>query len=288
MRLTQLKAKMLYWRHKRVLLKSLRRRVSRWFSYFRLRAFCEYLIKIHFGGFYERPVHGFSYTGSYAPNYISGRERTESWARESRAITSLLNELPKGISVLDVPFGTGRFVEQYVSRNMTVFGLDKSPEMIDVARRELESRFNTISIALGDATTMPFSDQSLDLIVCMRFLPHLISYGDVKRVMAKFQRVARRYLIVELGERSPSQYRRRMPTNRELIGTWFYPAENTRLLERYGFRLVRKTEALHPGVTHSTQYCHSYGAWHAFMAERSQTAQLQSLRSEGSTLTREV
>ena len=65
----------------------------------------------------------------------------------------------------------------------------------------LEDRpLNTINkdnICIGDATKLPYKAQSFDLLVCFRFLPWIVSFGDLKIILNEFSRVCKKYAIIE-------------------------------------------------------------------------------------------
>jgi hypothetical protein len=57
------------------------------------------------------PIPGDSFRGAVATNYLAERIHKPIWQLEQHAMRRLLSSLPDGLSVLDVPFGTGRFAE---------------------------------------------------------------------------------------------------------------------------------------------------------------------------------
>jgi ubiquinone/menaquinone biosynthesis C-methylase UbiE len=67
----------------------------------------------------------------------------------------------EGTAVLDIACGTGDQLEYYQKAGCQVFGIDLSPSMLQMARYRLGESAN---LYLGDASNMPFSDRSFDLI----------------------------------------------------------------------------------------------------------------------------
>lgn len=67
----------------------------------------------------------------------------------------------EGIHVLDVGCGTGTNLMLYHEAGCNVFGIDLSPTMVKVAQKKLRDR---AEIRLGDASKMPYSDDSFDLV----------------------------------------------------------------------------------------------------------------------------
>jgi ubiquinone/menaquinone biosynthesis C-methylase UbiE len=74
-----------------------------------------------------------------------------------------------GAAVLDVGTGPGRLVMQIARRrpDLTVSGVDLSPDMIDLAQRHAQRSGLAERIALraGDVAALPYPDRSFDLIV---------------------------------------------------------------------------------------------------------------------------
>jgi ubiquinone/menaquinone biosynthesis C-methylase UbiE len=94
-----------------------------------------------------------------------------------------LSEIPDGSTVLDVPFGTGRFIEFYLKKNMSVYGIDISKDMLDIAREHLGDHYNQCNISVGSAEHLPFENDFFDLLVSCRFLT-LIPMAMVKKVLS--------------------------------------------------------------------------------------------------------
>ena len=78
----------------------------------------------------KRAVKGDTYYGKVAANYQKRREKQPWWQVEQDEMERLLDKLPREVSVLDVPFGTGRFVPFYLDRNYSISGLEISEAMI--------------------------------------------------------------------------------------------------------------------------------------------------------------
>lgn len=94
-----------------------------------------------------------------------------------------LDPLPPG-DVLDAACGTGRYAAYLAARGHTVVGVDRSPEMLDLARAKLPgARFD-----LGDVTDLPLDDASVDTVVCALALVHV---PDLAPAVAELARVVR-------------------------------------------------------------------------------------------------
>ncbi len=67
----------------------------------------------------------------------------------------------KGMRVLDIGCGTGTNLRLYHEAGCDVFGIDLSPAMVQVAQMKLGER---AEVRLGDATKLPYSENSFDLV----------------------------------------------------------------------------------------------------------------------------
>ena len=67
-----------------------------------------------------------------------------------------------GMKILEVGCGTGTNLELFADAGCEVSGVDLSPSMMDLARKKLGDRAD---LRLGDASEMPFADDSFDLVL---------------------------------------------------------------------------------------------------------------------------
>jgi len=98
----------------------------------------------------------------------------------------------KGMSILDVGCGTGSNLELYQRYKCSLYGLDLSPSMLNVARERLG---DTARLDLGDATDMPYEDNKFDLVISMLSLhemppeTRLAVLNEIKRVLKNDGRI---------------------------------------------------------------------------------------------------
>jgi SAM-dependent methyltransferase len=90
-----------------------------------------------------------------------------------------------GISVADVGCGTGRLEPFLAAKGLSPRGVDLSPEMIRVARRDQPG----FDFAVADLRELPFDDASLAGVVCWYSLMYLApperaaGFGELARVV---------------------------------------------------------------------------------------------------------
>jgi len=113
------------------------------------------------------------YTGKTAQNY-------EKWYstpygkyvdKLEKALFLRLVKPKKGQSILDIGCGTGHFSFWFHSLKLKVVGIDISPDMLRVARGMAKAK--NIKFIKGDAYSLPFSDNSFDMVVLITTLEFL-------------------------------------------------------------------------------------------------------------------
>jgi ubiquinone/menaquinone biosynthesis C-methylase UbiE len=101
-----------------------------------------------------------------------------------------------GMKVLDVGCGTGTNLMLYRQAGCSVYGIDLSPSMLEVARTKLGEGAD---LRLGNASSMAYQDGFFDLVIAM-FVLHEMP-GEIRPlVMREMVRVAKkegRILIVD-------------------------------------------------------------------------------------------
>ncbi len=91
-----------------------------------------------------------------------------------------------GVTVGDIGCGTGRLAPYLASRRLTPRGVDLSPGMIELARRD----YPDFTFEVGDLRQLPFEDASLAGVVCW-FSLIFLAPGDRERAFAELARVVR-------------------------------------------------------------------------------------------------
>ena len=155
----------------------------------------------------KRAVKGDTYYGKIAENYEQRRTKQDWWWKEHEMMAACLGSLPHNQSLLDVPFGTGRFLSIYKALGHKVHGLDASGEMIAQARKLRESEFEGVETTVGSAMALPFEDKSFDVLISVRFLSEIITFADATVALQEFVRVTRSTVVVELTDRTAGEGR---------------------------------------------------------------------------------
>ncbi len=131
-----------------------------------------------------------TYYGKKASGYDEKRRRQARWRLEHEAVERMLTAAQPR-HVLDLPCGTGRFVELYhaLPSVRTVMLVDKSAEMVNIAEKKGRKYLDVMTFRTGDATEIPSdSGAAFDTVVCCRFLD-LIDEVTLRAVMTEITRV---------------------------------------------------------------------------------------------------
>jgi ubiquinone/menaquinone biosynthesis C-methylase UbiE len=149
--------------------------------------------------------------------------------------TWLLHALPhiRGPRVLEISFGTGYLLSQYVSRFQCI-GLDINPDMIQTASKNLKDSGGDAPLLRGNAQALPFAENSFDCVVnTMAFS----GYPDGAAALSEMRRVLKpegRLVLLDIGY--PSRNR---PAGILLTNLWKYSGDLIRdlpaLLAATGF-----------------------------------------------------
>jgi ArsR family transcriptional regulator len=125
------------------------------------------------------------------------------------ALATMLDAGPLG-ALLDVGTGTGRMAELFAPRATRVTALDKSPEMLRVARARLDKLpAGAVDLVQGDFTALPFAEQQFDTVLFHQVLHYAL---DPARVLAEAARVTRgggRVAIVDFAAHDREELRER-------------------------------------------------------------------------------
>jgi ubiquinone/menaquinone biosynthesis C-methylase UbiE len=137
------------------------------------------------------------YSGRVASAYEQTRALRPRWRREQEVIRAFVAEMPAGSSVLDVPFGTGRFVPIYLERELSILGVDISADMVEQSKQILGEQFGLCDVRIGDAEALPLETESVDYLVCNRFIKWLPDLDVIEKVIGEFARVVRKRMIIQ-------------------------------------------------------------------------------------------
>lgn len=104
-----------------------------------------------------------------------------------RAIDRTLGKRSLG-RLVDIGTGTGRMIELFGPRSSQAIGIDRSSEMLRLARVKLEEAGIVSSLRQGDMYALPLADQSADSIIIHQVLHYAhspaVAIAEAARVLA--------------------------------------------------------------------------------------------------------
>jgi phosphatidylethanolamine/phosphatidyl-N-methylethanolamine N-methyltransferase len=107
-----------------------------------------------------------------------------------RVLTLIGQEVHPDSLVLDLAAGTGILALELAPRVRKVYGIDISPQMVDLARAKAESLgIGNTEFATGDAYQLSFADEMFDVVVVSNALHVMI---EPERALAEARRVLKR------------------------------------------------------------------------------------------------
>jgi SAM-dependent methyltransferase len=104
----------------------------------------------------------------------------------SKRTRFVLEHCPHG-EVLDVGCGTGLLAARLAGASYNVTGVDPSEGMLDVLAR----RTPDVDAVKGSGTSLPFADDSFDLVLSVAVMHHIADADEVRRTLAEMVRVAK-------------------------------------------------------------------------------------------------
>lgn len=138
-----------------------------------------------------------AYQGDIASRYDEQRITEPIWGQEQAFVGAWVQTLAPGATILDIPAGTGRFVQFFLARGMRVHARDISADMLAEIHRRFDPLPAGLEVRVGDAERLDLPDDATDHVICWRFL-HLIPPPVVGRVLAEFRRVCCGTIILQV------------------------------------------------------------------------------------------
>jgi ArsR family transcriptional regulator len=137
------------------------------------------------------------YFAAHAETWDSIRSLHVAESEVEQAIEAALGNEPIG-RLVDIGTGTGRMIELFGPRAESAIGVDRSSEMLRLARVKLEaSGLRTASLRQGDMYALPLADASADVVILHQVLHFAHSPAQAISEAARLLTQGGRLLIVD-------------------------------------------------------------------------------------------
>jgi len=187
----------------------------------------------------DRATAAARYFAEHAEEWDAIRSLHVSENAVEQSITDMLSDAPLG-RMVDIGTGTGRMIELVGARAASVIGIDRSPEMLRLARAKLtDADLPQAELRQGDMYALPLGDGSADLVILHQVLHFAQHPAAAIAESARLLAPGGRMLIVDFASHDLEELRSRDAHARlgfadEQIAGWYQAS---------GLRLER-TEAL--------------------------------------------
>ncbi len=154
----------------------------------------------------DREVAADRYFAEHADEWDAIRSRYVAESEVESAILTLMQGRRIG-HLLDIGTGTGRMAEIFGQAADHITALDRSPEMLRIARTKLTAQNLPIDLVQGDFLALPLGDSAVDMVVMHQVL-HFAH--EPERVIAEVGRVLRaagHVLIVDFAPHNDEELR---------------------------------------------------------------------------------
>ncbi len=140
-----------------------------------------------------------AYSGDKARGYDARRSQSKRWKREVAAMEAMLAAI-RPATVLDCPFGTGRWIEQYEAIGASVTGVDLSQGMLDEAAAKIatlptDRRPAYVLRCASIFDLSPAPGPAPELAVCIRFL-NWVDFAGAEQALARLTALGSPAMII--------------------------------------------------------------------------------------------
>ncbi len=157
----------------------------------------------------ERARAAEAYFADHANEWDAIRSLHVPEAQVEAAMTALLAREPIG-HMLDIGTGTGRMIELFGCDARQVTALDRSPDMLRLARAKLpQDAGDKYALLLGDFLSLPMESGSIDTVLCHQVLHYAQAPESVIAEAARVTARNGRVLIADLAPHQREELRMR-------------------------------------------------------------------------------
>ncbi|WP_414903274.1 ArsR/SmtB family transcription factor [Sphingomonas flavalba] len=169
------------------------------------------------------------YFAAHADDWDAIRSLHVAESAVEAAMVALIGHRPIG-RLVDVGTGTGRMLELFAGQASRALGVDRSPEMLRLARAKLSERaIAGAELRQGDMYALPLDDGSADTVILHQVLHYAHQPGVAIAEAARLLAAGGRVLIVDFASHDREELRARdahvrLGFDDAQVGGWFAAA----------------------------------------------------------------
>lgn len=148
------------------------------------------------------------YFAAHADDWDAIRSLHVPESRVEAAMAELLDDAPIG-RLVDLGTGTGRMLELFGTRASRAIGVDRSPEMLRLARAKLAQSVPSAELRQGDLAALPLGEAIADTIILHQVLHFLAQPAGAIAEAARLLAAGGRMLIVDFAPHEREELRTR-------------------------------------------------------------------------------
>lgn len=176
----------------------------------------------------ERAAAAERYFAAHADDWDAIRSLYIPEQQVEAAMADLLGERPVG-RLVDLGTGTGRMLELFGRAAARAVGVDRSPEMLRLARAKLAEAVPAAELRQGDLTALPLGDGAADTVILHQVLHFVPQPGAALAEAARLVAGGGRMLIADFAPHEREELRSRDAHQRlgfsdRQIEAWLAPA----------------------------------------------------------------
>jgi ubiquinone/menaquinone biosynthesis C-methylase UbiE len=137
-----------------------------------------------------------AYFGDVAARYDANRAGAK-WRAEQEAVREFLGRIRETLenySLVDIPVGTGRFLEFYREFDVAATGLDVSGDMLAEAGKKAAALGYPVKLELGNILDLEDKAGGFDVALCIR-LSNWLDADCLAQALVELSRTARRFVV---------------------------------------------------------------------------------------------
>jgi len=114
----------------------------------------------------------------YYDKQSSSRRTVDQFEKLKNSLLRILDRPngAEGVRVLDIGCGAGTFSRIWASQGALVRGIDVNDALVGIAKQRAESDGMSIEFVVGTATSLPWADRSVDVVVMPELLEHVTEW----------------------------------------------------------------------------------------------------------------